>query len=399
MQYRMDRKSDNQLSALGFGCMRFPKTMGQIDMKKSEELIVQAVADGVNYFDTAYLYPGNEDALGKIVQKNNLREKINIATKLPFSQCQKYEDFDRFFEIEKQRLQTDYVDYYFIHAIAESAQWKHLCEIGIERWITAKKKSGEVKRIGFSFHGLKNEFIALLEAYDWDFCQIQYNYLNIHYQAGVDGLKAAHEKGIPVIIMEPLLGGKLANGLPEKAVELLKEKKGNWSPAAWGLNWLWNQPEVTVVLSGMNEMAQLKENVDLANKARVGMLDATKEGVIGEVIKIVNESYKVPCTGCNYCMPCPKNLNIPGYFSAYNASYAMGKMTGLQQYIFATGATGNGEAHFASDCITCKKCEKHCPQHIEISKEMKSVKKRLESFYFKPVMAIVRKVMGVKKRK
>lgn len=399
MQYRMDEKTNNKLSVLGFGCMRFPKNMGQIDLKKSEELVVNAVEMGINYFDTAYMYPGNEAALGKIVKKNNLRDKINIATKLAFSQCQKYEDFDKMFETEKEHLQTDYIDYYFIHCITEFKQWQHLCDMGIEKWIDEKKKSGEIRRIGFSYHGKRDEFIELLDAYDWEFCQIQYNYLNIHYQAGVDGLKAAASKGIPVFIMEPLLGGKLVTGLPDKAVNLMKAKNSEWSPAAWGLNWLWNQPEVTMLLSGMNEMSQLEENVTLADKAQVGMFNEMEEKTIEEVIKIVRGSYKVECTGCNYCMPCPKEINIPGCFSAYNASYAMGRVTGLTQYILTTGAMSNGNSHFSSDCIACKKCEKHCPQHIEISKEMKLVKKRMEAFGLKPCLSIARKVMGVKRRK
>ena len=398
MQYRMDEKTNNKISLLGFGCMRFPKNMGQTDMKKTEELVTRAVELGINYFDTAYLYPGNEDALGKIVKKNNLREKINIATKLPFGQCKAYEDFDRFLEMQKKSLQTDYIDYYFIHCIGELAQWQHLCELGIERWIAEKKASGEIRRIGFSFHGKRDEFLEIIEAYDWEFCQIQYNYLNINYQAGVTGLKAAFAKGIPVFIMEPLLGGKLATGLPEKAVNLLKGQNSQWSPAAWGLNWLWNQAEVTMLLSGMNEMSQLEENVALANEAKVGMFDEKEDRAIEEVIKIIGESYKVPCTGCAYCMPCPQGINIPACFSAYNALYAMGRYTGLQQYILSTGGIGNGKTHYASDCIGCKKCERHCPQDIEIAKEMKLVKRRLESFYLKPALAIARKVMRVKKR-
>ena len=399
MQYRVDNKSGNEVSVLGFGCMRFPQSMGRIDLKKTEELVVAAVDAGINYFDTAYLYPGNEEALGKVVKKCDLRERINIATKLPFSQCQGYEDFERLFKIQKERLQTAYIDYYFIHCIGTLEQWQHLCELGIERWIDEKKTSGEIRRIGFSFHGLKDEFTAILDAYDWQFCQIQYNYLNINYQAGVDGLKAAAAKNVPVFIMEPLLGGKLANGLPDKAVELFREKNSGWSPAAWALNWLWNQPEVTMLLSGMNEMAQLEENLQLADKAQVGMMSTEEVATIESVIKIVSESYKVPCTECNYCMPCPKGINIPGAFAAYNASYAMGRVTGLSQHVLGIGGMGNDDTHFVSDCIACKKCEKHCPQNIEISKELKQVGKRLESFWLRPLLAIARKCLGVKRRK
>lgn len=398
MQYRIDKKKKNELSILGFGCMRFPRNLGQIDMKKTEQLIVEAVKKGVNYFDTAYLYPGSEDALGQILAKNNLRDQVNIATKLPFSQCNSYDDFDRFFEIQKKRLCTDRIDYYFIHAIGELKQWERMCELGIERWIAQKKQEGQILRVGFSFHGLRDEFAELLGAYDWDFCQIQYNYVNIHYQAGVTGLKKAAEKGIPVFIMEPLLGGKLANGLPEKAVQAFQRENADLSPAAWALNWLWNQPEVTLILSGMNEMGQLKENVELASKAEPGMFGKKEEAVIDEVLEIFNASYKIPCTGCNYCMPCPKGINIPACFSAYNASFAMDRFTGLQQYVMSTGGMGNGDTHYASDCIACGKCEKHCPQNIAIRAELKVVKRRMESFWLRPALSIVRKVGRIKKQ-
>ena len=220
MQYRTDMKSGNQLSILGFGCMRFPRNLTQIDVNRTEQLIVKAVQEGVNYFDAAYMYGGSEDTLGAILAKNNLRDKVFIATKLPFAKCKTRHDFDTLFDTQLQRLHTDYIDYYLMHNLGDVHTWQTLCELGIEKWIEEKKEAGQIKNIGFSFHGIHDEFLKLLEVYDWDFCQIQYNYLNTNYQAGVAGLKKAADKGLPVIIMEPLLGGKLATGLPAKAVEM-----------------------------------------------------------------------------------------------------------------------------------------------------------------------------------
>lgn len=395
MQYRVDIKSGNKLSTLGLGCMRFPRKLGQIDMKGTEDLVCKAVERGINYFDMAYIYPGSEVALGNVLYKHKLRSKVFIATKLPFAQCKKYEDFDRIFENQKKRLRTGYFDYYLIHAISDTKQWKELCTLGIERWIAGKKEAGEIRQIGFSFHGLQHEFLGLLDLYEWDFCQIQYNYLNINYQAGRIGLQKAAEKGLAVMIMEPLLGGKLAVGVPPKARAILKKADEKKSPAAWGLNWLWNQTEITVVLSGMNSIQQLRENTALAHRAKARMFGKAEDDAISQVTKIFNEAYKVPCTGCNYCMPCPKGINIPGCFAAYNASYAMGRMTGLQQYLLNTGGVGQKETHYASDCVKCGKCERHCPQHIAIRKELVGVSRRMESFWLKPGIKVAGKMMKV----
>jgi predicted aldo/keto reductase-like oxidoreductase len=377
MQYRKDRKSENQLSILGFGCMRLPGGPGRIDRDKSERLLWQAYEAGVNYFDTAYLYPGSEAAVGAIFDKLGIRDKVHIATKLPHSMCRKTEDFDRFFEEEKKRLRTNYVDYYLIHNITDPKQWERLCVLGIREWIQGKKDSGEIHQIGFSYHGSAPDFPLIVDAYAWDFCQIQYNYMNTHYQAGQEGLRYAAAKGLSVIIMEPLLGGKLANGLPKEAAAAMNEAKPGSTPARWAFRWLWNQPEVTVVLSGMNTQEQLTENLELADTAVPGMFTEQEEATIEKVVDIFNASYKVRCTGCNYCMPCPQGINIPGCFGAYNTSYAIGWLTGEIQYM-TFSASGGEHGHFAGDCVSCGKCEKHCPQHIAIRKELKAVKRRLE---------------------
>lgn len=220
MQYRTDVKSGNELSIIGFGCMRFPRNLTKIDINRTERLITEAVKNGINYFDTAYIYGESEEVLGQIIHRNNLRNNIFLATKLPIGKCNVYNDFEALFQTQLERLCTNYIDYYLMHNLSDTKLWNGLCELGIEQWIEEKKASGQIKNIGFSFHGIHNEFIKLVDAYDWDFCQIQYNYINTNYQAGTAGLKKAAEKGLSVIIMEPLLGGKLANGLPKNATAL-----------------------------------------------------------------------------------------------------------------------------------------------------------------------------------
>ena len=394
MQYRIDVKSGNKLSILGFGCMRFPRNLAQIDIDRSEQLIVKAVEDGINYFDTAYVYGGSEDVLGHILAKNNLRSKIFLATKLPLGKCNSYGDFEALFQEQLKRLHTDYFDYYLLHNIGDVDLWETLGAMNIEQWIKEKKQSGQIQNIGFSFHGIHDEFMKLLDVYDWDFCQIQYNYINTHYQAGTEGLKKAAGKGLPVIIMEPLLGGKLANGLPQKAVNIFKAANSTLSPAAWALRWLWNQKEVTVVLSGMSELSQLEENVATAQGAAAGMLTTAETDACESVIKIINDSYKVPCTGCNYCMPCPQNVNIPACFTAYNVSYTAGLIAGFVQYQTSTGAMDPRKNYAASKCKGCGLCEQKCPQHIPIIKWLKKVTTRMEPFWFKAAFSIFLKLRG-----
>jgi len=388
MQYNIDNKTGNKLSVLGFGCMRFP-----LDRKKTEQLIVAAVNAGVNYFDTAYVYGNSESVLGEILSSNNIRDKIYLATKLPHQRCHNYEDFDKLFQVQLKRLKTDHIDYYLIHNISETVSWQRLCDIGIVDWIADKKANGHISRIGFSFHGAQDGFMELLDAYDWDFCQIQYNYMDENYQAGRAGLRKAHEKGMPVIIMEPLLGGKLANGLPPKATRLFRNANEERSPASWALSWLWNQPEVSVVLSGMNSMDQLNDNLATAMTAKPGMLSEAEAAVFAPVISSFREAYKVPCTGCNYCMPCPHRVNISGCFAAYNTYCTMGLIPGFTQYITGTGANHPEKQTMARNCVGCGACEEKCPQHIGIAKALKDVKKRMEPFWLDVALWIARKLI------
>ena len=386
MNYRTD-KYGNQLSILGFGCMRFPQKMGRIDMEETEREIMTAYQAGVNYYDTAYIYPGSEAALGEIFEKNNIREKVYIATKLPHYLIKSVADMDKLFAEELRRLRTDYVDYYLMHMLTDTDTWNRLKSLGIEEWIAQKKASGAIRQIGFSYHGNSEMFCNLVDAYDWDFCQIQYNYMDEHSQAGRRGLYHAHEKGIPVIIMEPLRGGKLVNRLPDTAKKIFEEYKIKRTPAQWAFRWLWNQPEVTVVLSGMNSDEMVRDNIQTASTVEVGELGEDEEQMLKQVVAAINAKMKVGCTGCGYCMPCPKGVDIPGTFAAYNRRYAEGKFWSFVDYVMCTTLRKNSTA--ASNCVGCGKCEKHCPQHIEIRKNLKDAQKELET----PLYKVVRKAV------
>ncbi len=387
MQYREDRYG-NKLSVLGYGCMRFTTKAGVIDYKKAESEILTAYENGVNYFDTAYIYPGSEAFLGKVFKENNLREKVHIATKLPHYLVKKTEDLDKIFSEELKRLQTDYIDYYFMHMLSGVDAWNRLIELGILDWIANKKATGQIRQLGFSYHGNTDNFIKLLDAYDWDFCMIQYNYLDENSQAGKRGLKYAHQKGLPVMIMEPLRGGRLVNRLPEKAKQLIKENPKKYTPAEWSFRWLWNQPEVTVVLSGMNSKEMILENVKTASETKIGEFGEEDYEMLSRVVKEINQKMKIGCTGCGYCIPCPKGVDIPGCFSAYNRRYVDGKFQGLREHFMGTALRKNSTA--ASNCIGCGKCEQHCPQGIPIRQELKKVQKELEGPLYRTARKIAR---------
>ena len=390
MQYRND-KYGNKISVLGYGCMRFSKNGGKIDLAKTEQEIMAAYENGINYYDTAYIYPGSESALGINLERNNIRKKVSIATKLPHYMIKTKEDAERYFQEELKRLRTDYVDYYLMHMLTDVKTWNRLKELGIDTWLKEKQKSGAIRQIGFSYHGNTDMFCQLADANDWDFCQIQYNYLDEHSQAGRAGLSYAASKGIPVIIMEPLRGGKLVTNLPEKAKKLFAEYDIKRTPAEWAFRWLWNQPEVTCILSGMNSMEMVLENVKNASDSKVGEFTENDEALLQEVVKALNEQMKVGCTGCGYCMPCPKNVDIPGTFAAYNKRYLDGKMSALFEYMMCTLI--RKDATSASNCIGCGKCEKHCPQRIEIRKELLNARKELEGPVYKLAKKIVPKFM------
>ena len=385
MQYRLDKKSGKQLPILGLGCMRFPR-----DKAETEKMILAALEGGVNYFDTAYIYPNSEKTLGSILAKHKKRSDAYLATKLPLMLCKRPEDFDRFFEESLRRLQTDYIDYYFMHNITSYAQWKQLQDMGIESWLASKKESGQIGSFGFSYHGTGSDFPKVLEASDWDFCMIQYNYSDENYQAGKSGLKAAADKGISVMIMEPLLGGSLATGLPEQAVKLFKKMRPDLSPADWAFRWLWNQEEVSCVLSGMKSADQMQSNIAAARDFEP--LSSEELALYAQVVDIFSSAYKINCTSCNYCLPCPKGINIPACLSAYNASFVQGYSKGMQLYLTSTAiASKNPQSPHL--CNQCGKCEKVCPQNTAIRKELKKVGQRFEFQPLRGALALARRTI------
>ena len=389
MQYRSD-KYGNPISILGFGCMRLPQNLGVIRMEAAEKQITSAIEAGVNYFDTAYIYPGSEAALGEILAKNGLREKVHIATKLPHYLVRKPEDLDKIFTEELRRLRTDYIDYYLLHMLSDIQSWNRLLSLGFGNWLAEKQSTGQIRQIGFSYHGNTDMFRQLLDAYDWDFCMIQYNYMDEHTQAGRRGLQYAHEKGLPVFIMEPLRGGKLVSRLPETANKIFRNYPVSHTTAGWAFRWLWNQPEVTCVLSGMNSDAMVQENIETASTVRVGEIGPAEEEMLQQVVNAIQSGMMVGCTGCGYCMPCPKHVDIPGTFAAYNRRYAEGKFWSSVDYMICTLL--RKDATSASNCIGCGKCETHCPQQIPIREQLKQAEKELEGPLYRGARKIIAKL-------
>ncbi len=369
----------HEQSLLGFGCMRFPRRGNGFDMAEVEKEIAYAHEMGVNYFDTAYIYPGSEEALGIVLEKLKIREKVKIATKLPHYMMHDTADMEKHFAQQLTRLRTNYVDNFLMHMLPDTATWNTLLERGVLDWVKEKKETGQIRNVGFSYHGSSGVFKELLHAYDWDFCQIQYNYMDENAQAGRSGLNEAEAMNIPVIIMEPLRGGKLAN-LPKEASAILKEAEPNWSDAEWSFRWLYDQPGVTTVLSGMNSMEMLTENIRIASETEAGSLTESDREALGRAKKIIEKTVKVPCTGCSYCMPCPAGIDIPGCFRFYNASAIDGYANAFREYFMCTAL--KTKPAYASLCKECGACEKHCPQHIAIRQELKNVKRKFDNPIF-----------------
>ncbi|MDD6881764.1 MAG: aldo/keto reductase [Firmicutes bacterium] len=384
MIYRTNIRNKEQLSQLAFGCMRFDR-----DDKEVERQLSYAIENGVNYFDTAYAYPKNEERLGRALQKLGLRQKVNIATKMPTYLITKTEGFNQMFNTQLKRLQTDYIDYYLMHMIPDVNEWERACNLGILDFINEKKESGQIRNLGFSYHGGLKEFKELVDVYEWDFCMIQFNYLDENNQAGIAGLEYAASKGLPVFIMEPLRGGKLANKLPKEALKIFEKAPIKRSPAEWALRWVWNHPAVVTVLSGMNTMEMLEENIRIASEAKPNELTQDDFAMFEGVRKLILGNGTVPCTGCGYCMPCPKGVDIPMCFTCYNDKKS-GIESGIKSQYFYIQRTHN---HQASLCVECGKCEKHCPQNIAIREELKKVKKELEGPIYRPARFIAKKIM------
>jgi len=386
MQYRTNPKTGEQISALAFGCMRFHRDEAEV-----ERQIRYAIEQGINYFDTAYIYPGSEATLGRILAKDGLRSRVNIADKLPYYLVRKQTDFDRLFQTQLTKLQTDYIDYYMVHMLPGLASWEKLCQIGILDWIQEKKAGGAIRQMGFSFHGSGQDFIDLIDAWDWDFTMIQYNYYDEHFQAGRRGLEYAAERGIPVMVMEPLRGGTLVHQLPPATKAVWETAPGERSPAEWALRWVWNHPQVLTALSGMTTMEMLEENIRVASQGSPGHLTDQELALYDKASGAIRAALKSPCTGCGYCMPCPAGVDIPLCLTKLNDIALGGRLMSMYWYA-VTGAGKN-----ASLCNGCGKCEQHCPQGIPIRKALQQTVRELERFPYGVIRFITRKILKKKK--
>ena len=354
-----------------------------IDEENAINMIHYAIDHGVNVIDTAYPYHGvsldqggeSEPFVAKAL-KDGYREKVKIATKLPSWAVETREDMDRYLDEQLNRLETDCIDFYMIHCINKT-YWENLKELGFEEFLDQAIADGKIKHAGFSFHHRLDLFKEVVDHYNWSFCLIQYNYLDEEYQAGTDGLQYAYEKGLGVAVMEPLRGGQLATNIPQEVQNLFDEFDMNRTPAEWALRWVWNHPEVSVVLSGMNTMDQLKENLKIAEESQPNMLKDSELNVTCQAKSIFEKKLKVNCTGCGYCLPCPSGVNIPENFAKYNDYFIFGSPETKEAYQFNyMGQIIENER--ASRCVECGVCEEHCPQNIPIIQELKKVKKLYE---------------------
>ena len=370
MQYRNFGKLGFKISTFGVGCMRLPVIDGQyakIDEKEAIAMIRHAVDSGVNYIDTAWPYheEHSEIVVGKAL-RDGYRERVKLATKLPTWLVHKEEDMDRYLDEQLKKLGTDHIDFYLVHAL-DKERWPKMKELGLFDFIDRAKKSGKIRHIGFSFHDDLPAFKEIIDGYDgWEMCQIQFNILDEHNQAGVDGLKYAASKGIPVVVMEPLRGGSLTQNVPEDVMKVWHDGY-NRSPAEWAFRWICNFPEVVVVLSGVSTMEQLNDNLKIFETTLPNSLSAAEMETVRKVQDIYKSRIKVGCTGCRYCMPCPSGVFIPEIFSQYNEASVFGKVEDSKKHYAELTVQGKDASH----CVECASCESVCPQHIHVIDKLK----------------------------
>ncbi len=381
MLYRTMPKNGDTLSALGFGCMRLPMLDGKVDEARAIAQIRSAIDGGVNYVDTAWPYHHGESeiVLGKAL-RDGYREKVKVATKLPSWLVQDRADMDRYLNAQLERLGVACIDYYLVHAL-DGPLWDTVHGLGVLEFLDGAKADGRIANAGFSFHGLAEDFRRIIDAYPWVFCQIQYNYLDETYQAGTEGLRYAAGKDIGVIIMEPLRGGNLGLITAPPAVQAIwDESPVRRTPVEWALRWIWNHPEVTVVLSGMNEEAHIAENLAIAGSARAGSMTPQELELVARASDKYRELMKVRCTGCGYCMPCPMGVSIPMCFETYNKMHMFGNIE-EGKFLYAlrmSGEIGGEGPGYASQCVSCGQCMENCPQHIAIPDVLAELAAELE---------------------
>ena len=393
MQKRIIEKTGDKISTLGFGAMRLPLKNGKIDRIKGKELIYHAIENGVNLIDTAYLYGDSESFLGEVLTPE-IRSKIKLSTKLPSINVRKYEDMEKFLNEQLERLQTDYIDYYLIHAV-DLKTVNRLIKRDLFKFIAKAKDEGKIKHVGFSYHGPKEEFDIIIDGYDWDVVMVQYNYFDENVQASMEGIEYAASKGMGVFVMEPLKGGILAGKMPTEVEEIFKRADPDKSNADWALEWVLNNRNVTCILSGMNTLEQLDDNLRITDRTTPLSMTLEEMETVELAKRVMRKSLKINCSTCGYCMPCPQGVNIPECLKIYNEKYLFGHKGLINQsfmdyYQYVGGIMGNrGNAGL---CNGCGKCLRKCPQKLDIISELKIVKKEFEVPGVKYILTFVQYV-------
>jgi predicted aldo/keto reductase-like oxidoreductase len=398
MLYRTMEKTGDTLSILGFGAMRLAEASGKIDEPRAMRQIRHAVDQGVNYVDTAWTYHrgASEPFLGRALA-DGYRDRVKLATKLPHWSVRTRQDMDRFLNQQLERLSTDHIDYYLIHSL-DGPAWERIRDLGVADFLDRARQDGRIINRGFSFHGSREHFKEIVDGYGWEFCQIQYNYLDEHSQAGKEGLEYAASKGLGVVVMEPLRGGNLARAMPPEVEAVLRESDVDRTPAEWALRWVWNHPEVTVVLSGMNDENHIEENLKVAGDARPNSLTDGELDLVERAAQAYRQLMKVGCTGCQYCMPCPAGVDIQGCFDRYNHIHMFGDKRQMKFFYTAQlGGAMTGKASNASLCKECGECVKACPQSLPIPELLKEVSAEFEGFWFKPTVWFLRQGLAVQR--
>jgi len=383
MRYRKLGKTDIEASILGFGAMRLPMVGDPgglagfdpkipIDETRADKMVQYALDKGVNYFDTAYAYHGgkSETYIGKVLRP--VRGKVLIASKLPVWNIQQPEDFEKIFTEQLGKLRTDYLDVYLIHSL-NSIHWNRMKELGVLEYLDGLKKSGRIRCAGFSFHDEIKLFKQIIDAYDWDVTQIQYNFYDQDYQAGREGLRYAAARDIAVVAMEPLRGGKLVQRIPPEVQAIWDSMAVKRSPAEWGMRWVWNHPEVSVVLTGASSLEQIQEHGNAIRDAEPNSLTEHELVMFDRIREIYRAALKVDCTSCAYCMPCPNGVDIPSNFQLYNDVFLFHD-TEFGPFFYNNLMDKNQRA---AACIECGICMEKCPQKINIIEELKTAAKAL----------------------
>jgi len=393
MLYRKVPKNGDELSILGFGCMRLPMRNGRIDVPTATKQLHYAIDNGVNFIDTAMPYHNgtSEPFLGKALS-DGYREKVKICTKLPPWSIKTRKDMDSILDLQIKRLNVEHLDYYLVHALNKT-YWKDLVDIGLLDFLDSAKQDGRVKNVGFSFHDDIGTFKKIIDAYDWTSCLVMYSYMDNKNQAGDEGVKYAYKNDVAVFAMEPLRGGNLSKTPPDGVQEIFNRSNIVRSPAEWALRWTWDHPEVTLLLSGMNNMDHIKENIRIADEAKPHSLTSDEQSIIGDARYEFFSLMKVQCTGCRYCMPCPFGVDIPTCFDIYNSKYLYGDNRARLTYMIRVGGI-MGDKSNASMCTQCGKCLSHCPQEIQIPDVLKDVSRDFEGVTYRPMVWFAKKYLA-----